>query len=206
LDLLGKHPILDLEKRIDVSDLIKWLRSWGCRQFKNEDENISINNFQDWYNSNKSKLPNINQNLINYDLTINEGLIIELFDNLSICKSAIREGKYRQVDVCVGPVGAAKTLFALRPNLFSPWDNLIYKQLKLECNGLGYVSYLHKIKTELINIRDEAINNHLEWENIFNYLNKMHRSYPKLIDEYFWITLTNKCDPLIIENFCKNGR
>ena len=200
LELLMSNSTPDMNNRGNTIALIKWLRSWRCRQFKNDNENTSITSLQNWYRAKESYLPNINLNLIDYDLDINESLIIDLFDNLSNRKVSVRKQKKRTSDVHVGPVGAAKTLFALRPNLFAPWDKTIYKEFKLKGNGSGYVSYLSKIKNELKNIRDELNRNNLKWENIFSYLNKKHCSYPKLIDEYYWVTITNKCDPLKIEN------
>lgn len=42
LKLSKEYPYLNLSKKEHVKALIKWLRSWGCRQFKNDNENISI--------------------------------------------------------------------------------------------------------------------------------------------------------------------
>lgn len=204
LELLNSNANLDLAQRGNVRALIKWLRSWGCRQFKNDNENTSISSLQNWYRVKKSNLPDINQNLINYNLDINKELIIDLFNNLSNRKVSVRKLKKKTSEVHVGPVGAAKTLFALRPNLFAPWDKPIYNEFKLKGNGSGYVSYLAKIKNELIVIKNEVVNNNLDWENIFSYLNKKHHSYPKLIDEYYWVTITNRCDPIVICNICIN--
>jgi len=202
LKLSKEYPNLDLTQTSQIKALIEWLRSWGCRQFKKDNEAISINSIKNWYKSKESKMPSRNDYLIDYDLVKNEGLIIEIFNDLSRRKAATKLMKNCEITVSIGPVGTAKTLFALRPNLFSPWDTPIYNKFQLEGNGFGYVKYLSKIQKELKEIRDSLKTTNIEWNELFKYLGKQHNSYPKLIDEYYWITITNKCDPSEIENFC----
>lgn len=134
----------------------------------------------------------------------NKDLIIEIFDDLKDRRAATRQQKDSKSNVRIGPVGTAKTLFALRPNLFSPWDTPIYQEFQLEGNGSGYVEYLSKVQNELRDIRDNLNNIDVNWHELFGYLKKQHRSYPKLIDEYYWTTITRRCDPLVIERFCNN--
>jgi hypothetical protein len=199
LKLSTEYPNLDLNEKEHIKALIKWLRSWGCRQFKCDNENTSIESIISWYSSIKSKIPRNDEYLIDYNLVNNKDQIIKIFDSLKNSKAATRQKR----DVCIGPVGTAKTLFALRPNLFSPWDTLIYQHWKLEGNGDGYVNYLTIIQNDLKAIREAIQNTNISWNNLFNYLEKKHNSYAKLIDEYYWITITKRCDPLFIENICK---
>ncbi len=204
LRLSKEYPNLDLNQNTHIKALIEWLRSWGCRQFKSSNEKLSIKSIMDWYTSKKSKIPNSDEHLINYDLDNNKELIIEIFNDLSVRKAATRQRGNHDIDVRIGPVGTAKTLFALRPNLFSPWDTPIYNEFQLEGNGSGYVDYLVRIQNELKEIKDGIKNTNISWDKLFGYLEKKHNSYPKLIDEYYWITITQGCNPLVIENFCNN--
>ncbi len=204
LKLLREYPNLDLNQAKHIKTLIEWLRSWGCRQFKNSNENISIKSIMDWYKSRKSKIPSRNDYLIDYDLVNNRKSIIEIFDNLSVRKAATRQQRNHKINVRIGPVGTAKTLFALRPNLFSPWDRPIYNKFQLEDTGSGYVEYLLRVQNELRKIRNSLKGTNFNWNELFVYLKKQHRSYPKLIDEYYWITITQGCDPSVIEKFCIN--
>jgi hypothetical protein len=203
LSLATKYPTLQLNSKNQVTALIEWLRSWGCRQFKKADEDISIDGIMKWYETNESKLSSPGDCLIDYDLSANRRSIIGLFDDLSSRRAARKERDGQGIDVRVGPVGAAKTLFALRPNLFSPWDTPIYKKLDLEGDGSGYVGYLFKIQKELKEVKSELQNAGMEWENLSEILHKKHKAYPKMIDEYFWITITKGCDPAAIEKFFK---
>jgi len=204
LKLSEKYPNLALNENTQTKALIEWLRSWGCRQFKSSNEKLSIKSIMDWYASKESKIPNSTEHLIDYNLTQNKELLVKIFNDLSTRKAAIRQRGNRDIDVRIGPVGAAKTLFALRPKLFSPWDTPIYNEFELEGNGSGYVDYLERIQNELREIKDEINNSNINWDNLFEYLGKRHNSYPKLIDEYYWITITQRCNPLVIENFCNN--
>jgi hypothetical protein len=201
LSLSTKYPNLQLNSKDQVIALIEWLRSWGCRQFKKTDEEISINGFMKWYDIHESKLPLPDDCLIDYDLLANRRTIITLFDDLWLQRAAKKERDGQGIDVRIGPVGAAKTLFALRPNLFSPWDTPIYKTLDLEGDGSGYVGYLSRIQEELEEVKAELLGSGTEWDNLSRILQKRHKAYPKVIDEYFWITITQGCDPAVIETF-----
>jgi hypothetical protein len=154
-----------------------------------------------WYELNKKQIPPPTDSLIDYDLTKNEKLIANLFSDLSNRQAATKERGGNNIDVRIGPVGAAKTLFALRPNLFSPWDTPIYNNLHLEGNGHGYINYLSKIQNELQDVKNGLRKISIGWNDLFEYLKKKHKSYPKLIDEYYWITITQGCDPSEIEKF-----
>ena len=154
-----------------------------------------------WYEIHESKLPLPDDCLIDYNLSANRRTIITLFDDLSRQRAAKKERDGQGIDVHIGPVGAAKTLFALRPNLFSPWDTPIYKTLDLEGNGSGYVGYLSRIQKELEEVKAELLNSGTEWDKLYRILQKRHKAYPKVIDEYFWITITQGCDPAVIETF-----
>jgi len=204
VNLIEKHPRIDLQDNLHIKSLLEWLRSWGCRQFKKDSEEISIRSIREWYNSRKTAIPNHNVHLIDYDLQKNNGLIIELFDDLANRKASIKDKGNKKIEVRIGPVGAAKTLFALRPNLFSPWDTPIYKKFKLNGDGSGYVLYLKKIQKELKDLKHNVDESKFKWEELFKYLGKRHNSYPKLIDEYYWITITNQCDPVTIEKICNS--
>jgi hypothetical protein len=201
LSLSTKYPNLQLNRKDQVIAVIEWLRSWGCRQFKKTDEEISINGLMKWYEINESKLPPPDDCLIDYDLSANRRTIIGLFDDLSNRRAARKERDGQGIDVRIGPVGAAKTLFVLRPNLFSPWDTPIYKKLDLEGGGSGYIGYLLRIQEELKEIKAQLLDSRVAWDNLPKILQKRHKAYPKVIDEYFWITITQGCDPAMIEKF-----
>lgn len=199
LELRQRHPHLNLGEERQVRDLLKWLRSWGCRQFKTDDEDMSVQSIVNWYKLHESAIPSEEESLVDYDLAKNESLISCFFSDLSRRKAGTRHRSGIDFDVGIGPVGAAKTLFALRPNLFSPWDTPIYQYFHLEGDGNGYVSYLCKIQSELRDIEVALCEASIDWSDLLSCLKKHHNSYPKLVDEYFWVTITKGCDPIEIE-------
>ncbi|MEA2095203.1 MAG: hypothetical protein U9P73_00730 [Candidatus Cloacimonadota bacterium] len=203
-ELFERYPSLNMNKEEHIKALIAWLRSWGCRQFKKDNEDLSINSIKKWFQTIETKFPSKHNYLIDYDLNTNKKIIIESFDNLLNKYASIHKYRNRKINVRIGPVGAAKALFAIRPNLFPPWDGFIYKKFKLEGNGYGYFKYLLKVKNELREIRNNIKDTELKWDDLFEYLGKKHTSYPKLIDEYYWITITQEIDPAKIENFMRD--
>lgn len=200
LDLVKDYKDLNLNNTKHISRLLDWLRSWGCRQFKIAEEDTSIENIKEWYKSNKPNIPD-NVDLLDYDLEINRKVLTDIFNNLSSCIACNRNDGLL---VKIGNVGTAKMLFVLRPNLFAPWDNAITKTLQIKCNGNGYVNYLSRIQNELKEIKMKFENKDENWINLFDYLDKKHKSYPKLIDEYYWITKTKKIDPVKIIRYINN--
>lgn len=203
IEILKKFKKFEPSNEAQIKYLLKWLRGWRCRQLKTEDSAISIKSIQDWYNKNKINFPKWNTCLLDFDLDKNKNDIVKIFNDLSGEIAAKRKLKSKmKVPVKIGSVGAAKTLFILRPNLFAPWDNKIRIDFGLPHDGSGYVEYLSKIKDELINIKNILKRSkETTWKGLFEYLNKdkEYKFYPKLIDEYYWMTITKKIKPSEIE-------
>jgi len=200
VDLFQAYPHLDLSEERQVKSLLQWLRSWGCRQFNIDDECMSVRSIMDWYRQHKSELPSREECLEDYDLAKNRALISSLFSELSNGEAGTKKHKKgSSIDVRIGPVGAAKTLFALRPNLFSPWDTPIYRHFSLKGDGDGYVSYLTRIQGELKEIKGALKEASIPTSYLFDNPKNVHRSFPKLVDEYYWVTITKGCDPEKIE-------
>lgn len=189
---LKNKGIIDFSDKQNIIPLINWLRKWGCRQFGKKFVDNSVESIKTWYNSKKSNLPKNELHLIDYNFTNNEK-IKKLFNNLMEQTASFRNNKKTRVRI--GPVGAAKILFAIRPNFFAPWDTSIYTKLGLSGDGGGYIEYLEKIQKVLKNLKNECNKKGIKWDNLFKRLNKKNNSYPKLIDEYYWVCMTNECDP-----------
>ena len=187
--------MLDLTKRDHTIKLIEWLRSWGCRQFKTEDSEMSINNLTDWYINNSKLLPYPELHLIDSE-KIFFNLTENIFNKLRDTKISERYNSTSEVNV--GPVGAAKILFALRPNFYSPWDRPICQSKGYQLDGSDYIRYLHDIKNTLVEFRNECNKSGLNILDLIKITNRSISTLPKLIDEYNWVTITKKCIPLEI--------
>lgn len=188
---------LNLSQKDHIVSLIQWLRSWGCRQFKIENDEMSIQNLMNWYSSYSIDLPDCDL----YLLYSSENIFNKsagIFDKLSNTKISEKQHNDRKINVSVGPAGAAKILFALRPNFYSPWDRAIREKKQYKPNGNSYVKYLNDIKETLAELQIECKQNGFDISELPQKLNRKISTLPKIIDEYNWITITKKIDPLDI--------
>jgi len=154
---------------------------------------MSVKALEQWYKQNFKKLPEpdfllISPNHYNYFSTTKE-----IFNKLMHTKIAERYNATSEVTV--GPVGAAKILFALRPNFYAPWDRQICQNKGYNLDGIGYIKYLNDIKSILLDLQNECFQNNKQITDLINITNRTLSSLPKLIDEYNWVTITKNCIP-----------
>jgi hypothetical protein len=189
---LKSIKVLDLNEREHLVILLEWLRSWGCRQFKTDDTDMSIKYLTDWYAKDSKLLPDPGLHLLDGD-RIQFDLTTGIFNRLQNTK--ISERYNSTSDVNVGPVGAAKILFALRPNFYSPWDRPICQSKGYQLDGNGYIKYLKDIQVTLSELEIECKEGGFKIFDLVKITNRPISTLPKLIDEYNWVTITNKCIP-----------
>jgi hypothetical protein len=147
-----------------------------------------------WYSKDSLNLPSFEQQLIYCDeetISRTSGI----FNRLSTTKISERYRDYNCFDVSVGPVGAAKILFALRPNFYSPWDKPICVKKGYQSNGESYVKYLKDLKKTLKEIETKCIQSGYRLEDLPQKINRPNSTMTKIIDEYNWVTITRNCDP-----------
>ena len=191
----------DLAIRADCTILLKFLNEWGCRQFKLDNHNEAAKGLTKWYKKASSSLPNQSSLLIDQSgKKIKE--YCKIFDELRLTYASTDK---RGVIKTVGPVGAAKTLFALRKNTFPPWDNPIIDKFEFSKNGEGYTNYLLQTKEELQILKTECKSHNIDIRQIPEILNRQHASLVKFIDEYYWLTITRNCNPTSIIELTKTA-
>jgi len=191
----------NLNLKDDCKLLLKFLNEWGCRQFKIENHEEASKGLKKWYNNSFQILPKQSQCLIDQS----DKKIKQYTQSFDALKETYASTDKRGFSKTVGPVGAAKTLFALRKNMFPPWDNPIIKKLDFSANGEGYINYLLRVKEELLNLREECKKQGVDIKQLPQILNRQHASLVKFIDEYFWLTITRKCNPQKIINLTKDS-
>ena len=86
-------------------------------------------------------------------------------------------------------------MFAIRPRVFVPWDDPIREKLKFNAGASSYIAYLKLVKSELEELKKQCNHLGLDLNDLPTKLGRMHSTTPKLIDEYYWVTITNKCQP-----------
>lgn len=192
--------LFDLTKKNDQDVILQFLRNWGCRQFKIENNTESAKELSKWYKKHHSSLSKIKWNLVdatNEDIMKCETLFQDLMDTFASSK---RKGKqdfnsFETTEHTVGPVGAAKLLFAIKKNSFAPWDNPIINKLKFTKNGKGYCNYLLYLRQELYALKAECESKGIDFNNLPLILEQPYASLPKLIDEHLWVSITRRCNP-----------
>lgn len=100
-----------------------------------------------------------------------------------------------QSNVRFGPTGTSKILFAIRPNSFIPWDELMRSHFHFDGSAEDYVKFLHQVRSNLEEL-DEACNK-LRYGilDLPKLVNKPNSRLTKLMDEFHWVTITRKCNP-----------
>ena len=168
--------------------LFKWLNSWGCRQFSIAHHDlVAAPSLVTWANrwlavlpSNDAQLDTISEAQIN--------LIGNAYDDLRgqiAGMRILRNGSTSKVKY--GPVGAAKTLFALRPNLCPPWDDFTLSKLGFDRSAASYSKYLRLTVSQLQVMASQAS---CKIADLPALLGRPESTPPKLIDEYYWVTIT----------------
>jgi hypothetical protein len=121
--------------------LISWLRAWGCRHLRRADTAMTSDALREWWEEWGSRLPGDQDSLTGLD---EAGLVVagEAYEALRDRRAARRSVKDTDVDVSFGDTAAAKALFALRPRVFPPWDEVIRLSFGRPGGGAAYVRLL----------------------------------------------------------------
>ncbi len=186
---VGKR--IDLGSSKHLKELLKWLNSWGCRQFAIKYHANAMESIKQWAHKWESKLPDRNISL--EALSEKEiDIICEAYDSLSKQFASKRQNGSKKTDVKIGHTGAAKILFAIRPNTLPPWDIPIRKAFGFDGEPASYGNYLRQVREKVQELCSDARRYGLEPNGIGSAVDRPNSSLPKLVDEYNWVTLTKK--------------
>jgi len=118
---------------------------------------------------------------------------LRAYDALRVSVASQRHlGTDSSADVTYGPTGAAKTLFALRPNVFPPWDDPIRVHGAYAADASGLLAYMLDVARSLHELSAEA---GVSVPDLPALVGRPSSSPPKLIDEYNWVVVTRGCPP-----------
>jgi hypothetical protein len=119
----------------------------------------------------------------------------EAYADLSGCFASERTRNSGRYKVQVGPAGAAKILFAARPQAVPPWDESIRARLGFDGSARSFCEYLLRVREEISQLRIEAARLGVRPEDIPKEVGRPKSTIPKLIDEYNWVAITNDMRP-----------
>lgn len=200
--MVATHHKPDLGKDEHCYELLKWLNRWGCRQFAKDYHTAASATIKDWWKD--TQLPPPNRELLD--------LLSRDFDNIRTAYKSLAElqASQRKSDsglntvVEIGPTGAAKILFAIRPKALMPWDSFIRSKLGFDGSAQSYVEFLKEVQTRLNELGGICQRNGIELAQLLHEIAKVaNRPIPslvKLMDEYLWVTITKECQVPRVEN------
>jgi hypothetical protein len=185
---------LDFTKPTDMSALLKWLNSWGCRQFAVDCHEQAAESIRKWAEKWEPALPKDSMTL---DCLSDEDIQVagDAYGELSKCLASTQTRGGKRHDVRVGPTGAAKILFAARPKAFPPWDEPIRGEFGWDGSPASYCAYLASVREQIRQLCSEAAELGVPPEDIPSAIGRPKSTLPKLIDEFNWITITKDFSP-----------
>jgi hypothetical protein len=93
----------------------------------------------------------------------------------------------------LGPTGASKLLFAVRPTTAMAWDAAIQTKFDLRGDREGYRAMLARSKREAkILVADATRCGITDRRSIPETVGRSGHTLPKLLDEYHWVTITRR--------------
>lgn len=184
-------PSLDLGNRYHALALLHWLRRWGCRHLRKEDAEYSADALQSWWGQWVSSLPSREANMTTGIRAMSD--VAVAYGSLASTHAAHRRYGEREVDVRMGDTAAAKTLFALRPAIFPPWDEPI--RLAFAAPAFDGGSYARFLRLAADALDGAARRFGVEVHSLPDVLERPSSTPAKLVDEYLWTRITRNLGP-----------
>ena len=140
---------VNLDNRRHLGHLFDFLRSWGCRQFTIVGEAQARALIAGWFREYERCLPERSTDI--WMLPDDElKATCEAYEQLRQLKVGERTNGQRPR---VGPTGAAKILFVLRPKSLMAWDGAITKRLGLGKDAESYGEFLREVRCMVADFR-----------------------------------------------------
>lgn len=171
--------------------LLKWLNGWGCRQFAVDQHTAASRRLLQWSAEYADHLPPPGERL---DALDDKTLarVAYAYEALRPLTASVRKDGVRMT---VGPTGAAKIMFALRPRQLPPWDDPIRAVLGYKGDMDSYFQYLLSVQNTIRRLHLQLESVGLDEQAFSALIDRPDVTLPKLIDEYMWMTVTRGFEP-----------
>jgi hypothetical protein len=189
--LAGTGGAVDLEIPEHRALTLQWLRDWGCRSLRTEDDQRSSSALKAWWAKWNRVLPAVDATLSTLDDDVLDAAA-DAYADLATRAGPRRQLRHRVIDIHFGPTTAAKAMFAVRPNAFLPWDDAIRKQLGYKTDAASYKQALTRARDEL---REAVQDAHVEPSDLPRLIGRPDSTPPKLVDEHDWVRYTLGTNP-----------
>lgn len=184
-------PALDLDNPAHRKALLVWLNSWGCRQFARKYHPTASKALLQWGRRYLGRIPPQDAMLAQLsDAALDAAG--EAYGDLKDRRASLHVRKSSSYPVTFGSTGAAKALYALRPHALPPWDDPIRKHFGYDGFKESYRQFLASVQKEVRSLVDEAAQFGIKATHIPTAVGRSESSLPKLVDEYYWITITRR--------------
>lgn len=190
----GKFP--DLANELHRRAILKWLNKWGCRHISKDCHDHASEQMEEWYYEYNGQLFDTErrlQELNEQDFTV----VKDAYANFSAHIAAYRfSRKHRSEEaVSFGATATAKFLFAIRPEGLIAWDGAIAKAYDCDTTAESYVRFLRRVQGIILELEAACKMHGLSLSTLPDRIGRSNSTITKLIDEYHWVTKTNKCKP-----------
>lgn len=161
--------------------LLNWLNAWTCRIDLDCHEPLSLD-LTEWFHRHRDELPGAQDRLIGLRDAALE-VFLDPFDELSGIKPPSVRRKF-------GSTAASKTLFALCPAVFVPWDALIRERLAGGESGAAYIKFLKLMRDDLATIAGQCASHGFDLDGLAERIGRPKSTAAQLVGEYYWVTIT----------------
>ena len=187
-------PAFDLSKPVHRKALLVWLNSWGIRHLSRRDHPMASKGLLEWGRRYLDRLPHDDLGLAELpDAALVEAS--EAYGDLERRRASMRLTKSGPIAVTFGPTAAAKVLHALRPKAFPPWDDPIREKLGYDRSPESYRNFLSSVQGDVQRLEEEAAQLGIGATDLPKLMKRPGSSIPKLVDEFYWVTITKECAP-----------
>jgi hypothetical protein len=183
--------------QVDLSDeahrlaAITWLRAWGCRHLRRADTPLTDEALRTWWTTWNGSLPGDQATLTGLaeaDL-VSAG---RAYDALRAAPAARRSVQGSDLDVAFGDTATAKLLFAIRPQVFPPWDAMI--RLAFGKPG-GSAAYLRMLRLSAAALDGLAARLAAGVGELPEILGRPESTPPKIVDEFLLVRIAQSRRP-----------
>ena len=187
-------PALDLGNAVHRKALLEWLNSWGCMSLAKHSHSMASNALLKWGRRCLDRLPHDGLGLVELPNTALDAAA-EAYGDLKGRHASMRLTDSRSIAVTFGPTAAAKVLYALRPKAFPPWDDPIREKLGYDRSPESYRKFLGSVQEHVRRLEEEAAHLGISATDLPKLMKRPGSSITKLVDEYYWVTITKDCTP-----------
>jgi len=183
--------------QVDLTDpahrlaAITWLRAWGCRHLRRADTPLTDEALRTWWTTWNGSLPGDLATLTSLGEAdrVSAGLA---YDALRASPAARRSVQGSDLDVAFGDTATAKLLFAVRPQVFPPWDEAIRLAFGKPGGSAAYLRMLRLSAAALDGLASRLAAGVSELPEI---LGRPESTPPKIVDEFLLIRIAKSHRP-----------